>query len=169
MRNDAIFGASGTATSYATQAAAAAGFSGKNPGAALLQNLPPSMPPVDVFIGPKNAPVPPESAFPAEEKKATAAKPGDKKAHGTATASTGSQPKPQGNAAAARPNATLSNAEKMGLKPQPAPAPKPPRSRHRRAPTSRSPRHRATRRATGRMTAPPPRNPAADALSRDRS
>lgn len=123
--DDAIFGASGTATSYATQAAAAAGFSGKNPGAALLQNLPPSMPPVDVFIGPKNAPLPPESAFPAEEKKPTAAKPGDKKPHGTATASTGTPPKPQGNAAAARPNATLSNSEKMGLKPQPAPAPKP--------------------------------------------
>lgn len=42
------------ASSYAVSAAVAAGFS-KGEGAALLQNLPPSMPPVRVFVGPANA------------------------------------------------------------------------------------------------------------------
>ncbi|MBA4791490.1 MAG: D-alanyl-D-alanine carboxypeptidase, partial [Rhizobiales bacterium] len=41
------------ASSYAVSAAVAAGFS-KGEGAALLQTLPPSMPPVRVFVGPAN-------------------------------------------------------------------------------------------------------------------
>ncbi|MGU3495382.1 serine hydrolase [Xanthobacteraceae bacterium A53D] len=68
--DDAIFGNGGTASSYAANAAAAAGLSGKNPAAALLQPLPPSMPPVEIFIGPKGAPLPVESAFPEVKKPA---------------------------------------------------------------------------------------------------
>ncbi|OYW34350.1 MAG: hypothetical protein B7Z45_07670 [Azorhizobium sp. 12-66-6] len=61
--DDNIFGQGEKTSSYAVSAAVAAGFS-KGEGAALLQNLPPSMPPVRVFVGPKNAQVDPETAMP---------------------------------------------------------------------------------------------------------
>jgi len=61
--DDNIFGQGEKTSSYAVSAAVAAGFS-KGEGAALLQNLPPSMPPVRVFVGPKNAPADPETAMP---------------------------------------------------------------------------------------------------------
>lgn len=48
-----LYSSSGT-NSYAVSAAVAAGFS-KGEGAALLQDLPPSMPPVRVFVGPARA------------------------------------------------------------------------------------------------------------------
>ncbi len=121
--DDAIFGNGGTASSYAASAAAAAGFSGKNPGAALLQTLPPSMPPVPVFIGPKGAPASLDTAYPPEEPKpvkpATAkngAKPGaGKDAAGKDTAAKDAA-KPAGKPIA---NATLTNAEKRGITPKP--------------------------------------------------
>ncbi|WP_245263303.1 D-alanyl-D-alanine carboxypeptidase family protein [Azorhizobium doebereinerae] len=128
--DDAIFGSGGSATSYATQAAQAAGFSGKNPGAALLQTLPPSMPPIPVFLGPKGAPTPLETAYPEEEKKPVAAKPGDKKTKQAAT-TTGDVDKKLAPPTAAkpvsssRPNATLTNAEKHGFQAKPVPAARP--------------------------------------------
>ncbi len=116
--DDAIFGASGTASSYAASAAAAAGLSGKNPGAALLQTLPPSMPPVPVFIGPKGAPASLDTAYPPDEKKPAPAKP--------ATAAKDATGKDAAAKAAGKPvaNATLTNSEKRGVTPKPTPAPK---------------------------------------------
>ncbi|WP_348847280.1 D-alanyl-D-alanine carboxypeptidase family protein [Xanthobacter sp. VNH20] len=76
--DDSLFAGSGEgANSYAVSAAVAAGFS-KGEGAALLQNLPPSMPPIPVFVGPRSAPISPESAMapdepPAPKKKKPAA------------------------------------------------------------------------------------------------
>ncbi len=71
--DDSLFAGPG-ANSYAVSAAVAAGFS-KGEGAALLQNLPPSMPPIPVFVGPRNAPMSPDSAMPAEVKPKPAKKP----------------------------------------------------------------------------------------------
>ncbi|WP_341989203.1 serine hydrolase [Azorhizobium sp. AG788] len=124
--DDAIFGNGGTASSYAASAAAAAGFSGKNPGAALLQNLPPSMPPIPVFIGPKGAPASLDTAYAPDEAKPAPVKPAAAK---TGTAKPGTAKPGAGKDAAAKEaakpaakpiaNATLTNAEKRGIAPKP--------------------------------------------------
>ncbi|MEP9376260.1 D-alanyl-D-alanine carboxypeptidase family protein [Aquabacter sp. CN5-332] len=114
------------AASYAVSAAVAAGFS-KGEGAALLQNLPPSMPPIRVFVGPAGAaPAQQDDALQAAKPAppATAAKTdGDKKSKqktAVITPNAADAPK-DGSKAAAKPDAKA-DAKPAASKPAAKPA-----------------------------------------------
>lgn len=115
-------------SSYAVSAAVAAGFS-KGEGAALLQNLPPSMPPLRVFVGPANAaPAQQDEALqaakPVPAKPATAAQTTNGKAKqktavitpsGSDTTPAASKPAPK---PAAKPSASGDKAASAAAKPK---------------------------------------------------
>lgn len=111
-------------------------------GASLLQKLPPSMPPVEVWVGPYPSAEALAAAYPpppAPKKPATAKKPGEKKGQATAiidpadpSAPAAPKPKPKPKPAtaqasdakpAAKPATAKPAAAKPAAKPAPAPAP----------------------------------------------
>ncbi|WP_371349078.1 D-alanyl-D-alanine carboxypeptidase family protein [Ancylobacter sp. IITR112] len=104
-------------------------------GASLLQKLPPSMPPVEVFVGPFPSAEALAAAYPpppAPKKPANAKKPGDKKGQATAiidpadpSAPGAPTPKPKPKPATAQATTGAKPAAKPATKPASKPAPKP--------------------------------------------
>ncbi|WP_338023409.1 D-alanyl-D-alanine carboxypeptidase family protein [Aquabacter spiritensis] len=107
--DDNLYNQGPSTSSYAVSAAIAAGFS-KGEGAALLQNLPPSMPPVRVFVGPAGtAPATQDEAL--GEAKTSAAKP--------------DSGKPKQKTVAVTPGSASKDPAKATISTAPIPAPKP--------------------------------------------